>query len=279
MSAAALWAAHRTSHLPPPTARQNPTQPASLPSSVSACNPVASLPLTASACRLPPAAHRSPPPLAPAARSPPAPPSAFQAGARTIGRRVGRGTQSVRLQLRHLPPDVCRPLHPARRLPLPLAARAPCTLRPRLAGRLAGGGSDMERRVWGGWWATSGKTGSGAAGGRGERQRGGMGGTNSEGLQWGGGVAGRYSASHTQPTARAVGVNPRATRLQVDRACSRRCRDGRAAGMTCRKMGFGPIKMGLGPSKWDWGSPSPTVFVTPVTIQAVCLDRKQHAKS
>ncbi|KAJ7226784.1 hypothetical protein GGX14DRAFT_555371 [Mycena pura] len=116
MSAAALWAAHLTSHLPPPTARQNPTQPASLPSTMSTCNPVASLPLTASACRLPPAAHRSPLPLTPAARSPPALPSAFQAGARTSGRLAGRGTQSVRLQLRHPPPDVRRPLHPAHRL-------------------------------------------------------------------------------------------------------------------------------------------------------------------
>ncbi|KAJ7203028.1 hypothetical protein GGX14DRAFT_652403 [Mycena pura] len=107
-----------------------------------------------------PIADVCPPLLAPAARSPPAPPSAFQAGARTSGRRVGRGTQSVRLQLRHPPPAAPFPplVPPATRRPPP-AARCPHSAS-RLAGRLAGGGSDIERRVQGGWRATSGKTGS-----------------------------------------------------------------------------------------------------------------------
>ncbi|KAJ7208913.1 hypothetical protein GGX14DRAFT_632912 [Mycena pura] len=66
-----------------------------------------------------PIADVCPPLLAPAACSPPAPPSAFQAGVRTSGRRVGRGTQSVCLQLRHPPPDVRHPLHHSRRSPRP----------------------------------------------------------------------------------------------------------------------------------------------------------------
>ncbi|KAJ7203789.1 hypothetical protein GGX14DRAFT_398547 [Mycena pura] len=260
MSAAALWAAHPTSHLRPPTTRQSPTQPASLPSAVSAWNPVASLLLTASACRLPPAAHRSPSPLAPAACSLPAPPPAFQAGAQTSGRRVGRGTQSVCLQFHHPPPDVRRPLHPARRSPPPLAARAPCTLRPRRARELAGGGSGVEHRVSAAHRSPPAPHSASQAGRQTSRRR--AGGANGSEVEWegqtvrggsgvwGGGVAGGHSASHIQPAARAAGVNPTATRLQADRAGGRRWKGG---GYDIPESHWQAREWDSGPSKWDSG--------------------------